>query len=109
MLMPEARLGVRCQAAVAPAEVGGTWHLNEALLCINGMRHHLWRAVDCHDMMLDIVVQDRRNGSAAKRFVKRLLADLKYKPRRLVTDGLKNYIVAKREILLKSGTEPVPT
>ncbi|WP_424138852.1 IS6 family transposase [Roseomonas chloroacetimidivorans] len=68
-------------------------------LRINGVLHYLWRAVDQHGVVLDILVQDRRNGSAAKRFFKRLLAGLKYKPRRLVTDGLKSYGVARRELL----------
>ena len=68
-------------------------------LRINGVLHCLWRAVDQHGVVLDILVQDRRNGSAAKRFFKRLLASLKYKPRRLVTDGLKSYGVAQRELL----------
>ena len=49
--------------------------------------------------MLDILVQDRRNGAAAKRFFKRLLRGLQYKPRRLITDGLRSYAVAKREVL----------
>jgi putative transposase len=40
--------------------------------------------VNQHGVVLDILVQDRRNGSAAKRFLKRLLACLKYKPHRLV-------------------------
>jgi putative transposase len=68
-------------------------------LRINGVLHYLWRAVDQHGVVLDILVQDRRNGSAAKRFFKRLLAGLNYKPRRLVTDGLKSYGVARRELL----------
>jgi putative transposase len=78
---------------------GDTWHLDEVFLRINGVLHYLWRAVDQHGVVLDILVQDRRNGSAAKRFFKRLLAGLNYKPRRLVTDGLKSYGVARREIL----------
>ena len=78
---------------------GDTWHLDEVFLRINGVLHYLWRAVDQHGVVLDILVQDRRNGSAAKRFFKRLLAGLKYKPRRLVTDGLKSYGVAQRELL----------
>ncbi|MBV1796500.1 DDE-type integrase/transposase/recombinase [Siccirubricoccus sp. G192] len=41
--------------------------------------------------MLDILVQGRRNARAAKRFFKRLLAGLKYKPKRLITDGLRSY------------------
>jgi putative transposase len=78
---------------------GDTWHLDEVFLRINGQLHYLWRAVDQHGVVLDILVQDRRNGSAAKRFFRRLLAGLKYKPRRLVTDGLKSYGVALRELL----------
>jgi putative transposase len=78
---------------------GGIWHLDEVFLRINGVLHYLWRAVDQHGVVLDILVQDRWNGSAAKRFFKRLLAGLRYKPRRLVTDGLKSYGVAQRELL----------
>jgi putative transposase len=68
-------------------------------LKINGELHYLWRAVDQHGVVLDILVQDRRNATAAKRFFKRLLVGLKYRPRRLVTDGLRSYGVARREIL----------
>ena len=68
-------------------------------LRINGQLHYLWRAVDQHGVVLDILVQDWRNGSAARRFFKRLLAGLRYKPRWLVTDGLKSYGVAQRELL----------
>jgi putative transposase len=55
--------------------------------------------VDQHGVVLDILVQDRRNGAAAKRFFKHLLHGLQYKPRRLVTDGLRSYGVAQRAIL----------
>ena len=68
-------------------------------LRINGEQHYLWRAVDQHGVTLDILVQDRRNANAAKRFFKRLLRGLKYKPRRLITDGLRSYGAAKRELL----------
>jgi putative transposase len=78
---------------------GDTWHLDEVFLKINGELHYLWRAVDQHGVVLDILVQDRRNATAAKRFFKRLLTGLKYKPKRIVTDGLRSYGVARREIL----------
>jgi putative transposase len=78
---------------------GDTWHLDEVFLKIGGKLQYLWRAVDQRGMVLDILVQDRRNATAAKRFFKRLLAGLKYKPRRIVTDGLRSYGVARREIL----------
>jgi putative transposase len=68
--------------------------LDEVFIRINGVLHYLWRAVDQHGVVLDILVQGRRNGVAAKRFFKRLLHGLKYKPRRLVTDGLRSYGVA---------------
>jgi putative transposase len=78
---------------------GDTWHLDEVFLRINGVLHYLWRAVDQNGAVLDILVQDRRNAMAAKRFFKRLLKGLRYKPRRLITDGLRSYGVARREIL----------
>jgi putative transposase len=78
---------------------GDTWHLDEVFLRINGVLHYLWRAVDQHGVVLGILVQDRRNASAAKRFFKRLLAGLNFKPRRLITDGLRSYAVAHREVL----------
>ena len=55
--------------------------------------------MDQNGVVLDILVQDRRDASAAKRFFKRLLAGLKFKPRCIVTDGLRSYGVAHREIL----------
>ena len=80
---------------------GDTWHLDEVYLRINGALHYLRRAVDQNGVVLDILVQDRRNAAAAKRFFKRLLAGLKFKPKRIVTDGLRSYGAAKREILLE--------
>jgi putative transposase len=44
-------------------------------------------------------VQGRRNPTAAKRFFKRLLTSLNYKPKCIITDGLRSYGAAKREVL----------
>ena len=73
--------------------------MDEVFIRIRGELHYLWRAVDQHGVVLDILVQGRRNATAAKRFFKRLLAGLKYKPKRLVTDGLRSYGAARREVL----------
>jgi transposase-like protein len=43
---------------------GDTWHLDEVFIRIQGVLHYLWRAVDQHGVVLDILVQDRRNGAA---------------------------------------------
>jgi putative transposase len=59
----------------------------------------MWRGVDQHGVVLDILVQGRRNATAAERFFKRLLDGLNYKPKRIVTDGLRSHGAAKREIL----------
>jgi putative transposase len=79
--------------------LGDKWHLDEVVLTINGERHYLWRAVDQDGHVLDILVQSRRNKHAAKKFFRKLLKGLTYVPRVLITDKLKSYAAAKREIL----------
>jgi putative transposase len=87
---------------------GHTWCLDEAFLKISGEVHYLWRAVDQHGVVLDILVQDRQNAAAARRFFKRLLKGLRYKPRRLVTDGLRGSGVAHRMGLPRLIPTPQP-
>jgi putative transposase len=78
---------------------GDKWHLDEVFIRIRGELHYLWRGVDQNGTVLDILVQSRRNAGATKRFFKRLLKGLQYLPRVLVTDKLKSYGVAKRELM----------
>ena len=68
---------------------------------IHGVQHYLWRAVDQDGVVLDILVQPRRDGNAAKRFFRRLLKGLQYVPRVIVTDKLQSYGVAHRQLLPK--------
>jgi transposase-like protein len=56
---------------------------------IQGVQQYLWRAVDQNGVVLDILVQARRDGNAAKRFLRRLLKGLQYVPRVIVTDKLR--------------------
>jgi putative transposase len=44
------------------------WHLDEVFVTINGHRYYLWRAVDSEGLVLDILLQGRRNSKTAKRF-----------------------------------------
>jgi putative transposase len=78
---------------------GDKWHLDEVFLSINKERHYLWRAVDQDGHVLDILVQRRRDQKAAKKFFRKLLKGLMYVPRVMITDQLKSYAAAKREIL----------
>jgi putative transposase len=66
---------------------------------IRGERQYLWRAVDQDGNVLDILVQSRRNKQAAKRFFRKHLKGLQYIPRVIITDKLRSYGAAKREIL----------
>jgi putative transposase len=78
---------------------GDKWHLDEVFIRIQDVLHYLWRAVDQHGIVLDILVQSRRDAGAAKRFFRRLLKGLQYVPRVLITDKLGSYGMAKRELL----------
>ena len=88
---------------------GDTWYLDEVFFTINGKRDYLWRAVDQDDNVLDILVQSRRNKQAAKKFFRKLLKGLTYVPRVIITDKLKSYGAAKREILPGWNTARVAT
>jgi putative transposase len=79
--------------------LGDTWYMDEVFVTINGERHYLWRAVDQDDDVLDILVQKHRDKRAAKRFFRKLLKGMRYSPRAIVTDKLRSYGAAKKEIM----------
>ena len=76
---------------------GDKWFMDEVF--IRGDVRCLWRAVDQHGHVLDILVQSRRNAKAAKRFFRKLLRSLQFVPRVIITDKLRSYAAAKREIM----------
>jgi len=79
--------------------VGDKWHLDEVVLKITGVKHWLWRAVDQAGVVLDVLVQRRRNRQAAKRLLRKLLKKQMRPPRVLITDKLASYGAAKQEIM----------
>jgi len=80
-------------------KLGAKWFLDEVFLKINGVQHYLWRAVDQHGAVIDILVQPKRDRFAAIRFFRKLLRTTGRKPRVIVTDKLRSYGVAKRVVL----------
>ena len=66
---------------------------------IRGRQHYLWRAVDQDGEIVDVLLQARRDAEAAKRFFKRLLTVHGAEPRKMVTDKLRSYAVAPRELV----------
>jgi putative transposase len=79
--------------------LGDAWYLDEVFVTIRGERHYLWRAVDQDGDTIDILVQKRRNKRAAKCFFRKLLKGQCASPRRIVTDKLKSYSAAHREVM----------
>jgi putative transposase len=78
---------------------GDTFYIDEVFVKINGKQHYLWRAVDQDGEVVDVYLQARRDGAAAKRFLKKLLRSHGGEPRKIVTDKLRSYGVAHRELI----------
>ena len=76
-----------------------TFFIDEVFVKINGKQHYLWRAVDQHGEVVDVYLQAKRDGAAAKRFFKRVVRRHKGEPRKIVTDKLRSYGVAHRELI----------
>jgi transposase-like protein len=83
---------------------GDKWHLDEVVISFAGKKHWLWRAVDQDGFVLHVLVRSRRDKEAAKRLFRKLLKKQGRTPRVLVTDKLKSYAAAKREIMPGSST-----
>ncbi len=78
---------------------GDTFFIDEVFIRIDGKQQYLWRAVDQGGEVVDVFLQTRRDGAAAKRFFKRLLKKHQAEPRKIVTDKLRSYGVAHRELI----------
>ena len=78
---------------------GDTFFIDEVFVNIKGRRHYLWRAVDQDGDVVDVYLQTRRNANAVKRFFRRLLKSHGEKPWKIVTDKLRSYGVAHRELM----------
>ena len=79
--------------------LGDTWFLDEVFVAINGQRQYLWRAVDQDGDLIDLLVQPRRDGRAARRFFRKLLKSQRQEPCCLVSDKLGSYRVAHRDVM----------
>ena len=82
-----------------------TWHLDEVYLKIDGRMLYLWRAVDAEGEVLDVLVQSKRNKHAALKLMRKLLKKYAFVPERLVTDELRSYGAAVRDLRIESRHE----
>ena len=81
------------------------WHLDEMVIRIAGVRMYLWRAVDHEGEVLDMLVQRRRDTRAALRLMRKLLKKQGFRPKLLVTDKLRSYASAFRQLGLSCPHE----
>jgi putative transposase len=82
-----------------------TWHLDEAYLKIDGRMVYLWRAVDAEGEVLDVLVQTKRNKNAALKLMRKLLKKYGFVPDRMITDDLRSYSAAARELGIEGHHE----
>ena len=83
---------------------GSWWHLDEVCTSVDGVRHWLWRAVDEHGFVLDILLQRHRDTDAAKTFLTKLLGEYDV-PEVIYPDQLGSYGAAIRELPSLKGVD----
>ena len=76
----------------------GRWHLDEVFVSIGGRQMYLWRAVDAEGEVLEILVQRRRDKRAALKLMRKLLKKQGFVPDAIVTDKLRSYRAALRDL-----------
>ena len=82
-----------------------SWHLDEVYLKIDGRMVYLWRAVDAEGEVLDVLVQSKRDQRAAMRLMRKLLKKYGFVPDRLITDDLRSYGAAARDLGIEKHHE----
>jgi transposase-like protein len=82
-----------------------TWHLDEMYLKIAGRMVYLWRAVDADGEVLDVLVQSKRDRNAALKLMRKLLKKYGFVPDRMITDDLRSYGAAARDLRIESRHE----
>ena len=78
---------------------GDTFFIDEVFIKIEGKQHYLWRAVDQDGEVIDVFLKKKRSANPAKRFFKRMVKKHKGEPRKIITDKLRSYGVAHRELI----------
>ncbi len=66
---------------------GDRWFVDETYVKVNGLWRYVYRAVDQHGQVIDVLVSARRDVAAARRFFRRVLTTLKVTPSEVVTDA----------------------
>jgi len=74
------------------------WHLDEMFVSTNGKPMYLWRAIDQNGEVLDVLVQSKRDKKDTLKLTRQLLKKQGLAPRTIVTDKLRSYAAAFRDL-----------
>jgi transposase-like protein len=78
---------------------GDQWFVDETYVKVNGVWRYVYRAVDQHGQVIDVLVSARRDAQAARRFFQRALCTLKVRPSEVVTDAAAVYPAVLDELI----------
>jgi len=95
-MVSKVRLALCGAAEKEATRIGSKWHLDEVFIKMNGVQHYLWRGVDENGLVIDTLVQPKRDRWAALRFFRKLLQVAPRSPRVIITDKLRSYAAAKK-------------
>jgi transposase-like protein len=78
---------------------GDRWYCDETYVKVNGVWRYVYRAIDQHGQVIDVLVSARRNADAARQFLRRAVGMLKVTPSEVVTDAAAVYPAVLDELL----------
>jgi transposase-like protein len=78
---------------------GDRWFIDETYVKVSRVCHYVYRAVDQHGQVIDVLVSVRRDAATARRFFRRALATLKVTPNEVVTDAAPVYPTVLDELV----------
>jgi transposase-like protein len=78
---------------------GGRWFVDETYVKFNGVWRYVYRAIDQHGQVVDVLVSARRDADAARRFFHRALAIPRVTPIEVVTDAAPVYPAVLDELI----------
>jgi len=77
---------------------GDRWFVDETYVKVNGVWRYVYRAIDQHGQVIDVLLSSRRDAAAARQFFTRALKTLRT-PSEVVTDAAPVYPAALDEII----------
>ena len=78
---------------------GDRWYIDETCIKVNGIWRYVYRAVDEHGQVIDVLLSGRPDAAAARRFFIPALRTLKVAPSEVVTDAAPVYPGVLDELL----------